>query len=96
MNKETNNNAMNDNETKKDGATPGVAESSGGRFYELLVSWGVPGVIAAAVIGAVYAALVALGVLGLPGCTVSVDVLPGGGQHFDGALVLPQTINSAK
>lgn len=86
-------NTNNDKETE---ATPGVVESTGSKFYTLLVSWGVPGVIAAAIMGAVYAALVALGVLSLPGCTLSVDVLPDGGQHFDGALVLPQTINPAK
>lgn len=88
---------MNNKENQdNEAATPGVAESTGSKFYTLLVSWGVPGVIAAAIIGAVYAALVAAGVLGLPGCTVSVDVLPDGGQHFDGVLVLPQTVNPAK
>lgn len=87
----------NEDETTNDGAaTPGVAESTGSKFYALLVQLGIPGVIAAAVIGAVYAALVALGVLSLPGCTVSVDVLPDGGRHFDGSLVMPETINPEK
>ena len=87
---------MDNKENTEDGATPGVAETTGSKFYALLVQLGIPGVIAAAIIGAVYAALVALGVLSLPGCTVSVDVLPDGGQHFDGSLVIPQTINPAK
>lgn len=52
-----------DETTNKSEATPGVAESTGSKFYELLVSWGVPGVVAAALLGAVYAALVALGVI---------------------------------
>lgn len=84
------------NETKTGTQDDGVVKSTGSKFYALLVQLGIPGVIAAAIIGAVYAALVALGVLSLPGCTVSVDVLPDGGQHFDGALVIPQTINPAK
>lgn len=101
---------MNENETKNDGATPGVAESNslrgdaatpsqaGSKFYAALVSWGVPAVVAAAIVGAVYAALVALGVLSLPGCTVSVDVLPDGGQHWEGSVTLPApvTANPAK
>lgn len=88
---------MNENEINEKGAaTPGVAESTGSRFYALLVNLGVPAVVAAAIVGAVYAALVALGVLTLPGCTVKLDVLPGGEQHFDGSLVLPQTVTPTK
>ena len=87
---------MNNNETKNDGATPGVAESSGSKFYAMLVSWGVPTVVAAAIVGAVYAALVALGVLSLPSCTVTLDVLPSGEQHFGGSVVLPSSVTPQK
>ena len=52
-----------DKTTNKSEATPGVAETTGSKFYEMLVQLGVPGVIAAALLGAVYAALVALGIL---------------------------------
>ena len=88
---------MNDNEIKETAAPDdGVVKTTGSRFFALLVSWGIPAVVAAAIVGAVYAALVALGVLALPGCTVTLDVLPSGEQHFDGALVLPQTVNPSK
>lgn len=86
---------MNDNDTKsaaaegsgvtsKTESTPGVAESTGSKFYTMLVHLGVPAVAAAAIVGAIYAALVALGVLALPGCMMKLDVLPGGEQHFRG------------
>ena len=70
---------MNDNETKE----------TGSKFYTMLVHLGVPAVAAAAIVGAVYAALVALGVLGLPGCSASIDLLPDGAQHWEGVLALP-------
>ena len=54
---------MDNKENTEDGATPGVAESAGSKFYALLVQLGVPGVVAAALLGALYAALVALGIL---------------------------------
>lgn len=51
----------NEDETTNDGAaSPGVVKSTGSKFFELLVSWGVPGVIAAAIIGAAYAVLMML------------------------------------
>lgn len=87
---------MNDETKETETATPGVAESTGSKFYTLLVQLGIPAVVAAAIIGAVYAALVALGVLALPSCTATIDLLPDGSQHFDGALVLPQTVNPTK
>lgn len=75
---------MNEN-TPKTETTPGVAESTGSKFYAMLVNHGVPAVLAAAILGAIYAALVALGVLTLPSCTVTLDILPGE-QHFNGEL----------
>ena len=42
---------MNEKNEMNDRPTPGVVESTGSRFYALPVSWGVPGVIAAAIIG---------------------------------------------
>ena len=83
----------NDNENREDGATPGVAESTGSKFYATLVQLGVPGVVAAAILGAIYAALVALGVLSLPSCSVCVDVLPDGGQRWEGCVALPDSVN---
>lgn len=77
---------MNDNETKE----------TGSKLYALLIKLGVPAVLAAAIVGAVYAALVALGVLTLPSCTATIDILPDGSHHFDGALVLPQTVTPTK
>lgn len=68
-------------------STSGVVESTGSRFYTLLVQLGIPAALAAAIIGAIYAALVALGVLALPSCRASVDLLPGE-QHFNGELYM--------
>lgn len=82
-----------DETTNKSEATPGVAESTGSKFYATLVQLGVPGVVAAAILGAIYAALVALGVLSLPSCSVCVDVLPDGGQHWEGCVALPDSAN---
>lgn len=70
-------NDKNDTETKE--------TTTGSKLYALLVKLGLPTVAAAAIVGAVYAALVALGVLALPGCRVTLDVLPGE-QHFNGEL----------
>lgn len=75
----------------KDNTDEGVEKSTGSKFYALLVQLGIPGVIATAIIGAVYAALVALGVLTLPGCTFSVDVLPDASQHWEGSFALPES-----
>lgn len=88
---------MNTNETNETATDkPAVVESTGSKFYSLLVNLGLNAVVAAAIVGAVYAALVALGVLALPGCTATIDLLPDGEQHFDGSLVLPQTVNPTK
>ena len=87
---------MTSNDENKTEATPGIAESTGSKFYTLLTGWGIPAVAAAAIVGTIYAALVALGILTLPGCTLTLDILPDGEQHFDGTLVLPQTVNPAK
>lgn len=70
------------------GATPRQAGVTS-KLYAWLVKLGVPAVVAAAIVGAVYAALVALGVLGLPGCSASIDLLPDGAQHWEGVLALP-------
>lgn len=70
---------MDENETK----------TAGSKLFELLKSWGIPAVWAAAIIGAIYAALVALGVLSLPGCTVTMDIFPDGEQHWEGSVLLP-------
>ena len=80
-----------DNTETKTEAAPAVADSTGSKFYSLLVNLGLPAVLAAAIVGAVYAALVAIGVLTLPSCTATVDLLPGGEQHWDGTLVIPAT-----
>lgn len=80
---------MNDKENGEDG----VVKSTGSRFYATLVQLGVPGVVAAAILGAIYAALVALGVLSLPSCSVCVDVLPDGGQRWEGCVALPDSVN---
>ena len=78
---------MNENENS-DNVSPenGVRESAGAKFFTALVNAGVPAVLAAAIIGAVYAALVALGVLTLPGCTLVVDILPDESLHLEGAI----------
>lgn len=82
----------------KENTENGVVKSTGSKFYELLVQLGVPGVVAAAIMGAIYAALVALGVLSLPSCSVCVDVLPDGGQRWEGCVALPDSVyvNPAK
>ena len=77
---------MTSNDETKTEATPGVVVSTGGKFFTLLTSWGVPAVVAAAIIGAAYAALVALGVLALPGCTLTLDVLPDESLHLEGVI----------
>ena len=64
-------------------------QKTGSKLYELLKSWGIPTAIAAAIVGALYAALVALGVLSLPSCSFTLDILPNGEQHFDGSLTFP-------
>lgn len=76
-------------------STPGVVESTGSRFYTLLVQLGIPAALAAAIIGAIYAALVALGVLALPSCRASVDLLPDE-QHFNGEIYFMEVEEEVK
>lgn len=77
------------------GVTPRQAGVTS-KLYAWLVKLGVPAVVAAAIVGAVYAALVALGVLGLPGCSASIDLLPDGAQHWEGVLALPNLEKEGK
>lgn len=51
---------MNDNDKNTE---DGVVKTTGSRFYEMLVQLGIPGVITAALLGALYAVAVALGII---------------------------------
>lgn len=73
---------MNENEQDKH-------EEVGRKAYDKLRSIGIPAVVAAAIIGAVYALAVALGIITLPGCTATYTQTADGDVQVHATVVTP-------
>lgn len=71
-------------------------EEKGEFVYNKLVNWGVPAVLAAVLVAVGYALLVFFGVLTLDSCSVTLDVLPDGTQHFDGVITAPARVDASE
>lgn len=68
--------------------------SIGRKIYDWLIAIGVPAIIAAALVAAVYGLLVYAGIISLSSCTLSYTKLPDGTTQAVGTVVLPQKVET--
>lgn len=59
------------------------------KLHEKLVAVGIPAALAAAIIGALYALAVALGIITLPGCSATYTQTPDGTLQVHASVVTP-------
>lgn len=71
-------------------------KSIGRKIYDWLVAIGVPAVIAAALVAAVYGLLVYAGIITLSSCSVDYTRMPNGSVRVQGAFVHPVYVSQQK
>lgn len=74
--------------------SPQDPQSIGRKIYDWLIAIGVPAIIAAALVAAVYGLLVYAGIVTLSSCTLSYTKLPDGTTQATGSVALPQKVES--
>lgn len=70
--------------------------SIGRKIYEWLIAIGVPAIIAAAVVAAIYGLLVYAGIVTLSSCTLDYTRSPNGTVHVQGGVVHPVYVSQQK
>lgn len=86
-----------DNNQQTDPQTPEEPKKSiGVKLYEKLLEYGLPAVLAAALVAAIYGILCALGVIAVSQCTATYTQTADGQIHVQGSVAAPETVTPTK